>query len=74
MIINVKVKTSSGKQEVVKDDKEDKGDFYTVCLKSAPENNKANVELVKLLQRYFKSEVKIKSGLRSKNKVVEVLK
>ena len=80
MIINVKVKTSSGKQEVVKEDKmneKDKRvgeDSYIVYLKSAPENNKANVELVKLLQRYFKSEVKIKSGLRSKNKVVEVLK
>ena len=77
MIINVKVKTSSGKQEVVKEDKEDKKvgeDSYIVYLKSAPENNKANVELVKLLQRYFKSEIKIKSGLRSKSKVVEVLK
>ena len=69
MIIHVQVKTSSGKQDITK---EDNGNFI-VHLKSAPEDNKANVELAKLLQRFFKKKVKIKSGFTSKNKIVEVL-
>lgn len=68
MIIHVKVKPSSGRQEVL-----DEGDGkFLVSLKSAPENNKANIELIKLLKKYFKGEVKIKSGLKSKNKILEV--
>jgi len=67
MIISVKVKPNSGKQEV-----EEKNGSYIISLKSSPENNKANVELVKLLQKYFKSPVKIKSGFTSRNKIVEI--
>jgi len=43
-----------------------------VKLKSVPENNKANVELLKVLKKYFGFPVKIKSGFTSRNKVVEV--
>jgi len=67
MKIKVKVKPNSGKQEVIK-----KRDGYLVYLKSLPENNKANTELVKLLKKYFGRPVKIKSGLSSRKKVIEV--
>ncbi|MBI3623715.1 DUF167 domain-containing protein [Candidatus Pacearchaeota archaeon] len=69
MIIKVKVKPNSGKQniELISENN------YLANLKSIPENNKANVELCKLLQRYFKREVRIKRGLNTKNKIVEVL-
>jgi len=67
MKIKIKVKPQSRRQEVVK-----KGDEYFVSLKSAPENNKANIELVKLLEKYFDKDVKIKSGLKSRKKVVEI--
>ncbi len=67
MIIYVRVKPSSGKQEIIRD-----GDSYIVYLKSRPEDNKANVELLKLLHNYFKSGVRIKSGLTSRNKIIEV--
>lgn len=71
MIINVKVKVSSGKNEVEKVDNEN----YLVFLKSPPENNKANIELIKLLDKYFDAkEIKIKTGKTSKRKRVEVLK
>jgi uncharacterized protein (TIGR00251 family) len=66
--INVKVYPNSGKQEVIKKEKK-----YFVYLKSAPENNKANIELMNLLKKYFKSDVKIKSGKSSKKKVIEVI-
>ena len=69
MIINVKVKPNSGKQEIKKiSDNE-----YIVCLKKPAEDNKANVELCKLLQKYFKKPVKIKYGFTSKNKIIEVV-
>ncbi len=70
MKIHVKVRPNSGKEEIVKEDEE----HFVVSLKSVPESNKANIELVKLLKKYFRAEVKIKSGLKSKKKIVEVEK
>ena len=68
MIIHVKVKPSSGRQEVF----DEGGGKFLVSLKSAPENNKANIELVKILRKHFNKPVKIKSGLKGRNKIVEV--
>jgi uncharacterized protein (TIGR00251 family) len=67
MRVSVRVKPRAGRSEVVK-----KGGIYVVNLKSAPENGKANVELVKLLHKYFNKPVRIKSGFTSRNKIVEV--
>jgi len=68
MTIKIKVKPNFGKSEVIKKTEED----YEVKLKSRAENNKANIELIKLLKKYFKTEVRIKSGLKSRNKIIEV--
>ena len=71
MIVNIKVKPQSGKQEIVKVNCNE----YIVSLKSAPEDNKANIELLKLLKKYFKVEVqdiKIIKGKASKNKLVKI--
>lgn len=67
MIINIKVKPGSGRQQIIKEEEN-----YLIYLKSAPEDGKANIELLKLLKKYFKKEVRIKSGKTSKNKIVEV--
>jgi len=67
MKIKIKVKASAREQKVEKVE-----DFYYVRLKSKPEEGKANLELVKLLKKYFGREVKIKSGFSSRNKIVEV--
>ncbi len=67
MIIKVKVKPNSKKQEIRKINEEK----YEVNLKSPAEKNKANIELIKLLKKHFKKKIKIKSGLTSKNKVIE---
>lgn len=69
MIIQVKVYSSSGREEILKTTDKD----YKVYLKKPAEDNKANVELVKLLKRHFKSEVKIIKGLTSRNKIIDVL-
>lgn len=68
MRINVKVRPLSGRQDIIKLDEK----HFMIYLKSAPEDNKANSELIKLLHKYFKKEVVIKSGLTSKNKIVEI--
>lgn len=70
MIIKVKIHPNSSKKEIKKIDE----DSYEVWLKERAEDNKANIALAKLLRRYFNSEVRIRSGFRSKNKVVEVKK
>ena len=68
MILHVKVKPSSGRQEIFEiDDK-----HFLIYLKSPPEENKANLELLKLLKKYFNQVVKIKSGFTSRNKIIEI--
>ena len=52
-----------------------RGDRIIVGLTSKPERGKANRELIKKLAKHFKvsqSQVRIVSGLRSRNKIVEI--
>ena len=43
-----------------------------VEIKSNPDKGRANKEIVSEFKKIFKSEVKIISGFKSKNKIVEV--
>jgi len=48
---------------------------YLVYLESEPEDNKANIELINLLSKYFGvpvGRIHIKSGLTSEYKLLEV--
>ncbi len=70
-LIKVKVKPNSKQQTIT----EEPDGSLTVQLKSPPVDGKANEELIKLLAAKFdvpKSQIRIKSGLSSKNKLVEV--
>ncbi|MDF0556741.1 DUF167 domain-containing protein [Kamptonema sp. UHCC 0994] len=70
-ILKIKVKPNSKQQNI---HQEPDGSFK-VSLKSPPIDGKANEELIKLLAKKFdvaKSQVTIKSGLSSKNKLVEL--
>jgi uncharacterized protein (TIGR00251 family) len=69
MRIKLKVKPNSIKEEIIKINE----DEYMVYLKSPPKEGKANLELLKLLKRYFKKPVKIVFGFNSRNKVIEIL-
>mgnify|MGYP003862065763 CR=1 FL=1 len=67
----VKVKPNSKQQKI----EEAPDGSLTVHLKSPPVDGKANEELIKLLAEKFdvpKSKISIKSGLSSKNKLVEI--
>ncbi len=63
----VKVKPNSSKNEIV-----EKGEIWKVNIKAPPEDNKANIELIKFLKKELKQEVKIVRGLKSREKVVEI--
>lgn len=70
-ILTVKVKPNSKQQKI----EHQLDGSLTVYLKSPPVDGKANKELIKLLSDRFdipKSQITIKSGLSSKNKLVEL--
>ena len=67
----VKVKPNSKRQSI----EEQPDGSLTVHLKSPPVDGKANEELIALLAERFKvskSKISIKSGLASKNKLIEI--
>ncbi len=71
MIINVKVKPNSSKQRI-----ENFGNGrYLVYLKSPPENDRANIELINMLSKEFTvpaNRFTIKFGKTSDKKIIEV--
>lgn len=70
-ILQIKVKPNS-KQQILQTEPDGS---LTVHLKSPPVEGKANQELIQFLAKYFKvskSEIKIKSGLSSRYKRVEL--
>ncbi len=71
MNIKVMVKTNSSKPHV----EDFGGGNYLVYVSAQPENNEANMELISSLSKHFGvpwKNIKIKSGLTSNNKLVEV--
>jgi uncharacterized protein YggU (UPF0235/DUF167 family) len=70
MKFQVRVKTNCSEQKI-----EDFGNHrYLVYLKSAPEDNKANIELINLLSKHLgvpPLKLKIISGLTNRDKVLE---
>jgi uncharacterized protein len=71
MIIRVKVKPNSSKQSV-----ESFGnDRYLVHVKSAPENDKANIEMIKLLSKHLgvpEKSFHINFGRTSHEKIIDI--
>lgn len=71
MILRVKVKPNSSKREV-----ENFGNGrYLVYLKSVPENDKANMELINLLSKELgvpPKSLQIKFGRTSNEKIIEI--
>jgi len=71
MKIQVKVKPNSRSEEVRRE-----GDSFIVKVKEPPREGKANQAVIRLLAEHLgvpKSQVRILSGSKSKNKVVEVV-
>lgn len=46
---------------------------YRVSIRAKPEGNKANIEIIKFLSKLLKKRVRITHGLKSREKIVEIL-
>jgi uncharacterized protein len=64
------VKPNSPKNEVLGFDKEKNA--YRVMIHAKPEDNKANIEIVKFFSKLLKKKVRIVKGLRGREKVLKV--
>jgi uncharacterized protein (TIGR00251 family) len=75
MLIEVRVKPGS-KRDHISTSEESKGrPLLIVELKAQPQDGKANAALIKLLAKHFgvtQAEIRIKRGVASKNKFIEV--
>ena len=72
MKIQIKVKPNSRTAELIQE-----GDSFIVKVKEPPKEGKANQAVIKVLAEHFgvpQSQVRILSGFRSRNKVIEVAK
>jgi uncharacterized protein (TIGR00251 family) len=70
MKIQVKVKPNSKTEEISRE-----GDSFIIKVKEPPKEGKANQGVIKLLAAHFgvpQSQVRILSGFRSRNKVIEI--
>ena len=70
MKIQVKVKPNSKTEGLSHE-----GDSFIVKVKEPPKEGRANQAVIKLLAQHFgvpQSQVRILSGFRSKNKVIEI--
>ena len=64
------VKTNTKKNEVLGYDKIKEA--YRISIKEKAEDNRANKEIIKFLSKLLKKKVRIVSGLKSKEKILEV--
>jgi uncharacterized protein (TIGR00251 family) len=51
---------------------EQKREQWKVAVKAPAESNIANIDLIKFLSKYLKRKVKIKSGLKSRLRTIEI--
>ena len=70
MKIQVKVKPNSKTEEISLE-----GNSFIIRIKEPPKEGKANQAVIKMLAKYFdisQSQVRILSGLKRRNKVIQV--
>jgi len=68
--ICVIVKPNSKTNEIISWDNE--RNALRINIKAEPENNKANIELIKFMSKLLKKEVNIVTGLTSKKKILRI--
>ena len=66
----IKVKPNSKKQELLFDEI---NKIYVLRVRAKPEDNKANAEVIKFFSRLLKKKVCIAHGLRSREKIIDVV-
>jgi uncharacterized protein len=68
-VVKISVSTGKTKFKIILDKIEK---ILLIDVKSKPEKDKANKEIIKELKKFFKSEVKIISGFKNKKKIIEI--
>ena len=63
------IKPNSRKNEIIGFDESKKA--YLINIKEKAEDNKANRELVRFLSKFLGKKARIKSGLKSREKIIE---
>ena len=66
------IKPNSSKNEIIGFDNNKK--VYKINIKEKAQDNKANKELITFLSKILSKKVKIKSGLKSREKIIEAFK
>ena len=68
MKIKLKVRPNSSQEKIVKIN----GNELEIWVKEKPINGKASYKAEKMLKKYFKKDVKIVSGFKGRNKIIEI--
>ena len=68
--LKVILKPSAKEDKIVGYDKDK--DALLVKVKAKPQDNKANLSLIRLIKRKFKKRAMIIKGLKSKEKILEI--
>ena len=68
-VIKVIIKPNSKENKIVCFDSDKQA--YKIDIKAKAERNKANIELIRFLSRTLKKKVKIKRGLKSREKIIK---
>lgn len=68
---NIIIKPKSKENKIEGFDKQ--RNAYIISIAAKPENNKANIEIIKFLSRLLKKKVRIISGLKSREKIVKII-
>lgn len=68
--LKIIVKPNSKKSEILGYDESKQA--LRVAIAAPAEDNKANIEIIKFFKKLTKKNVRIKIGLQSKNKVLEI--
>ena len=71
-IFKVIVKPNSRKNEILGYDEEKQA--YIISIKEKAEDNKANIGLIRFLSKILGRKARIKSGLKSRVKIIETYK
>lgn len=70
-IIKIQVKPNSKKTELLGYDENKKA--YILSVNAPADKNKANLEVIKFFTKLLKKKVRIKTGMKSKDKLLEVI-
>ncbi len=67
MIMEIKVKTGAPEEKIIKHE-----DYWEVWIKEKPVKGRANVAIIKLLEKELGKNVRILKGAKNKRKIIEI--